>query len=340
MVSVTVEAAIRGSAPAAQITFVQTPHSTAWYDNLTQTISSDDDALKAAGVHLIEWGDADLSTGRLIVQVLDLTPAKTALLEARYGPGNLLLQDGAALPVLTAGPPRANDTPPWNGGDFITNRIHDCTSGFGAHSALGLQFMITAGHCFPVLSLVRNGSFTQSPPLGPQFGSFRLMGPVTSNARATTRSLDAEIFSTALTGGSSNLIFAGNGNSAERDAVSGVISTPRGVQVCQSGAFEPECGLLVTNSRPICINTTSGLACHIHRANATGGPIAVGQGDSGGPVYRFVGSQVFATGIVTAEKDPTFLCPTLNLQGNRRCSKTLYYTAIQPILKHFGLALN
>lgn len=335
------ESAIRGSAPASEFTFVRTPHPAGWYDSLTQQISTDDDALKASGVQLIEWGDADLASGRLIVQVLDLTPAKASILEARYGAGNLLLENGASLPTLTiGGPPRANDSAPWNGGDFITDALTgDCSSGYGAHRAV--QYMITAGHCFQRGRQILNGSTTQSDLMNGQlFGNFMPLGPVTSKAGGN---LDAEIIRTSAFGGSSKLVYAGSSTSSERDAVSGTIVTPRGRQVCQDGAFEGEiCGLVVRNSNPICINTNDGRFCHIHKAVNTKGRIAVGQGDSGGPVFRFQGSLLKATGIVTAQ-GPASNCPTY--QGphgdlGRQCSSILYYTTIQTILSHFGLTIN
>ncbi len=336
-----VESAIRGSAPASEFTFVRTPHPAGWYDSLTQQISDDDDALKASGVQLIEWGDADLASGRLIVQVLDLTPAKASLLEARYGAGNLLLENGAGLPIVTIGPPRANDSAPWNGGDFITDALSfDCSSGFGAHRAV--QYMITAGHCFQRGRQILNGSGGQSDLMhGQLFGNFMPLGPVTSKAGGN---LDAEIITTSAFGGSSKLVYAGSSTSSERDAVSGTIVTPRGRQVCQDGAFEGEiCGLVVRNSNPICINTPDGRFCHIHKAVNTTGRIAVGQGDSGGPVFRFEGSLLKATGIVTAQAPGGRNCPTY--QGphgdrGRLCSSTLYYTSIQPILSHFRLNIN
>lgn len=335
-----VEAAIRGSALAADFTFVQTPHSLQWFTSLTQQITNANAALEAAGVHLIGWGDADLVTGRMTVQVLNLTPAKATLLNALFGAANLALTNGTAadIPIPASGPPRANDTPPWNGGDFITDGGPDCTSGYGAR-----QYMLTAGHCFPTGLTVFNGSSTQV------FGRFGILGPVVNrDPPGVAPYLDAEIINTSLFGGTSDLVFAGGPSSNERDAVSGIASVPRGGQVCQSGAFEGEiCGLVVQNTIPVCRNFGEGAVCQLHKAiNPTGG-IAAGQGDSGGPVFSFQGSLLYATGLVDAvvanrhhvlTDCPTYQGPLHNL--GRLCGPILFYTSIQPILSHFGLTLN
>ncbi len=332
-----IEAAIRGDAPASEFTFVHARRSGAWLEALTQRIGADQAARDAAGVQLIKEGDGDAQTGRLLVQVLNLTPAKRRWLNARYGADNLKVIAGTAadIPVPISGPPRANDHPPWNGGDFITDTLtEDCSSGFGAHRGRA-QYMITAGHCFTGASLIRNASG------GQQFGNMGVVGVVTRNS--INHRLDSELIGTI--GGSSKLVFAGRSTSKVRDAVSGTAGSPLGMQVCQDGAFEGKiCGLVVKSKRTECImEGRRRMVCHIFEADKIGGGIASGEGDSGGPVFRFMGSRLYATGIVTAgsrsgERD----CPTYQVKGlpRRKCAPKLFYTSIAPILGRYKLTIN
>jgi len=81
--------------------------------------------------------------------------------------------------------------------------------------------------------------------------------------------------------------------------------------------------------------------CKVFEADKIRGGIAVGEGDSGGPVFRFMGSRLYATGIVTAQSSDRD-CPTYQVKGlqKRECSSKLFYTSIDPILGRYGLTIN
>lgn len=172
-----------------------------------------------------------------------------------------------------------------------------------------------------------------------------VVGVVTRNS--IHHRLDSELIGTL--GGSSKLVFAGRSTSNVRDAVSGTAGSRFGMQVCQDGAFEGRiCGLVVKSKHTMCI--TEGLAsrrtvrvCKVLEADKIRGGIASGEGDSGGPVFRFMGSRLYATGIVTAgSKSGERDCPTYQVKGlpKRKCASKLFYTSIDPILGRYGLTIN
>jgi hypothetical protein len=146
--------------------------------------------------------------------------------------------------------------------------------------------------------------------------------------------------------------------------VSGTASSPAGDQVCDSGAFEGEvCDIVIQKTTPMpeCITESADsrvftvgpdahsdtvktfTVCDILEAKQAKGQFAVGNGDSGGPVFRFNGSKLYATGIITAEpsagavKCPTEQYPDLS---TRFCSATVFYTDISNILSEFKVSIN
>jgi len=333
-----VEDAIVGSGPRSEFSFVRVDHSRLWLLGLEGRIAHDQPALVAAGIHLTMWGP-DVATGRELLDVVDLTPQATRYLDARYGSESLVLHSIGphAYPIEAAS--RGYDTPPWNGGDFITDvTTGDCSSGFGVTAGSGEQYLITAGHCYPVGDSILNGAITQ------EYGSFLTMGDISSSTFGS--GLDAELLDTGALGSSQAIFTGGSTNPQEADP-SGTATSIAGNQVCQDGAFEGEiCGLVIQNSSSMCINESESsggpttTACNIFQANNPSGGIAVGQGDSGGPVISFGGSLLYANGIVTALGGNVTQCPTWQVQPGRECGSQLFYTDINQILSTYGVSLN
>lgn len=124
---------------------------------------------------------------------------------------------------------------------------------------------------------------------------------------------------------------------------------PGGVDVCSSGAYESEICGITTYGDPYNGYCSDKLvserfqiqytACGLVRAAKTG-QVAAGIGDSGGPVYR-VTSQggLDIVGIVTAIGNFLSWCPN-QAAGLRKCSDTLYYTELGPILRTNSLQLK
>ena len=318
-----VERAIEGSSPRSDFTFVRTQHSLAWLLALERRIARDNRPLAASGIHLVMWGP-DISTGRERLDVVDLTRQDADELALRYGSENLLLRSvpPKSYPILAVD--RGHDLPPWNGGDFITDvTTGDCSSGFGVTDSSGEQYLLTAGHCYPVGDAVLNGAVTQN------YGTFTSMGTVSANSFSAQ--LDAELVDTSVLG-SSRITFIGSSTSPQEAINSGTASNIAGNQVCQDGAFEGQiCGLVIQSGGPMCINESepggpTSTVCEIYQANNPSGGIAVGQGDSGGPVISFNGTPMYGNGIVTALGGNITNCPTWQVQPGRICGSELFYT--------------
>lgn len=96
-----IERRIRGSAPRWEFSFVRVRRTLLWLERLTLRIGFDEPAQKAAGIQLIKEG-GDPRTGRVLIQVLNLTPRKAKWLRARYGARNVRLQHGTVRDIPVA----------------------------------------------------------------------------------------------------------------------------------------------------------------------------------------------------------------------------------------------
>jgi hypothetical protein len=282
--------------------------------------------------------------------IQNLTPAKTAIVRHLFGPNNVALYSTPRSYTATA-VGRANDTPPWNGGDFLLDTpsfTGECTSGFGAHKG-STSYMITAGHCFPVGTSANpeyavNGAPSTNGPAYYEVGVVQTRGSFTK-----PNGIDAELLNASGAGNASSAIYTGSSSAPQVATVRGTLSSPLNTQVCDSGAFEGEiCGLVIKSGSE-CITESEGpsgpnyTVCNIYEADNTKGGIAVGNGDSGGPVFRFSGSSLYAVGDISAQSGTTVKCPTNQYPGvlsTRYCGSKLFYTNISSILSEFGLTLN
>jgi Trypsin len=337
------EAAITAGTQPGVVSFALAPRSLAYLNALHAQVTSQEPALQQEGTNLVVWGP-DFTTGREDITVQDLDPARTALLDRLFGAGNLVLTSTTEAYAAVAAADRADDTPPWNGGDYTIDKdpahlfSEACTSGYGvAHRAT--QYLLTAGHCIYPGSDVVNQK--------PDAAHKRTMGVAdTTGSYGGSGGIDAGLITTTKHGGSSKAVFSGGPNTSELADVSGRASSPKGDEVCVDGAFDGlKCGLVIQNAMPECIkeSPTFGLnygVCDVYQAKRPKGGIVMGDGDSGGPVFRYKNNLLYATGIVTAGGGKRVKCSTQFKGYNTRyCSSVLYYTSIGAALKELNVHL-
>jgi hypothetical protein len=186
--------------------------------------------------------------------------------------------------------------------------------------------------------------------LGGGEGSGSVLGTVTGRDTVTGNCsishgsnvcLDAEIVDNSQYGKNSRLVFAGKWSSTQRDAVSGTTTSPDGDQVCNDSAYDGEsCDLVIDNNNN-CITIdeapltpTVRTVCHEVYAVKPSHAIANGEGDSRGPVFRFKGSELFATGIDSAANPSTQIPCKVNVD-HWKCFYSLYYTNVNNALPYY-----
>jgi hypothetical protein len=322
------ESAIESSnnIPSSEISFIQTPTTVAQQNALHNMVLTNAQALQSQGIDIVAF-DTDIYTGHEVAQVVNLTASQNQTLESEFGPNFTAVNiPPNQAPTLYD---RENDTSPWNGGDFISDGSEDCSSGIPAHNSGGGYYLITADHCFPLHDSVDNYSASQG------YGTGNYIGAV-SNVDTDNNGLDAELINT----GSSNFIYTGPSVGATRAVVAGTATSPVGFQVCSDGAFEGEhCTETIQSSNPcVLFPGSTRTVCGLVLANGPSSQDA-GNGDSGGPVFRFVGSNLEAVGIIEAGEGTLVACTAWPAPG-RDCSNNFYYTNINTILAHWGLTAN
>ena len=328
-----VDHSFAAAAGGVTVSFVRTPHSLASLDIVQRRILAAAPAMRAAGVKIVEFGP-DIATSREQVGVQDLTGAQAQTLTDRFGAGMLKLVNLTAnqVPVPTIG--RATDVAPWNAGDYIGNQDHSagCSSGFGVSFGSGrVQGNFTAGHCFASGTGVYNYAVAEG------HGSNTRMGFI-SNRDTKSGGTDTEILETAYHGGSSAVVWTGIPSSTTRSVVSNWSTNPVGDQICNSGAYSGRvCGATITNNNT-CIYVDGVYKCHLIHAVNSAHAIANETGDSGGPVFRYIGSGLYGTGIVSASSTADERSCQYNT--NQECFWDIYYTAMDSALSEYGAKIN
>jgi hypothetical protein len=306
-------------------------------------LAQDRDVLVSAGVQLRSWYP-DAALGRVQVTVTgdpadrtQVIATATSVLSARYG-GILEVakveQADQQDAVFTG---RANDTPPWNGGDFITvDGSTGCTSGFGLRSNVnGQEFLATAAHCFSTIgSVVRN----HSGGLTPGFGTNTAMATI-AYIDTSTYGQDIALLRTSNYGGSNNKVWGGSTGSPFTRTVTGWGNVSSGDVVQTIGAFDGESsGLVVTNVHG-CYTVEGRSECGISEAVDQFGRYANGQGDSGGPVWNNNGG-VKAVGTISFGFGTQSTCPNYSVgyTPTRTCFTGVGFTDIQSTLNNWNLS--
>ena len=316
---------------------------------LQNAISAKVLAWKAKGVRLGYLQPTPAGYDQVGVQS-DVDRARS-LLTAAYGQNwiRVVRDSRPAIPATF----RYDDVAAWNGGDFIyhlnSTTFSDCTAGIPVHNtSTGTDYMLTASHCFwsfasnGVGTTVLNGYVESSHSVYPN-SSTTLIGNVTtdSNVADGTTSLDV-----ALTQASTSTVdFDDAWNSSGRAVQIGTSTNSPGDQVCTSGAFEGQvCSLVVRAvDQTACATESWGTFCVNHLAQAssnTSGVVAAGEGDSGGPVYSYSGSDLLANGMVDQISNVIACTSTPPGTSGRKCGTTVYYVEMPHINSNWGIAPN
>jgi hypothetical protein len=293
-------------------------------------VTKDVNTLAARGIDIVSWFPGVNGDGLEHIGVIDLTTAKARLLDRLFGASRIALQglSGSEAPQSTAD--RTDDYVPWDGGDNTTSSSagfqYGCTSGVGI-SYRGAQYMVTAAHCYEPGWKIYNELVGVSRP-----GNY--MGTETSRDVGKDGD-DTALVRMPVKGG----IWTGIiGNPVARP-VAGYATNPDGDIVYDEGAYSGEVAVKVVNNYGGCISISgyagvSGKRTECNLVEATSNGIASQEGDSGGPVIRYIGGKLMVTGIVSASGGPAVACQ-YNTQYERTadsCYHTLFYTAMDEIL--------
>jgi hypothetical protein len=286
--------------------------------------------------------------GHLEVGVDSSVADAASRLGAQYGRALRVVQDTEPT-YLTAW--RYNDTSPWNGGDFIYHLANgqwsDCSSGIPVHDASsGTHYMLTASHCFwdfgGVGTSVRNGYVRSDTNAVYSGSSTTLIGSVTKNSNLTAGSTTVDV--ALIRASTSTLDFVAAWNSQGYGIQIGRAANHIGDQVCQSGAFDGQvCGGIVIRAlnQTVCPTGESFCVKNLVRAsNSTSGTVALGQGDSGGPVYSYTGSRLLARGMTDIGSGTVSCTSVPPGTSGRLCFHTLYFVDMAAIDSTWNVVPN
>jgi Trypsin len=278
--------------------------------------------------------------GHLEVGVWSDVAVAASRLGAQYGNAvRVVVDTELAHPMAW----RYNDTSPWNGGDFIYHNYVSCSSGIPVHDkSNGTNYMLTASHCFygfgGVSTSVRNGYIRADTGAVYSGSSTTLIGSVTKNDYLTPGSTtqDVALIQTATSRNDFVAAWNSQGYGVQIDRTANRV----GDQVCQSGAFDGQiCGGIVIRALHVMKPTLNPLGYVIYvkdlveAYNSTSGTVALGAGDSGGPVYSYSGSQLLARGMTDLGdvEVPCTSIPTGWSGSGRKCYHTLYFVDMDAI---------
>jgi hypothetical protein len=286
--------------------------------------------------------------GHLEVGVTSNVAEAASRLGAQYG--NALRVAPDTEPTYLAAW-RYNDSSPWNGGDFIyhlgTSFGSNCSSGVPVHDASnGTNYMLTASHCFwdfgGVGTSVRNGYLRSDTGALYSGSSNTLIGSVTKNSNLTSGSTTQDV--ALIKASTSTLDFVAAWNSQAWGVYVGRATNHVGDQVCQSGAFDGQiCGGIVIRALNLTVCPTGESFCvkNLVRANnSTSGAVAVGSGDSGGPVYSYTGSNLLARGMTDQGSEARTCSSVPTGTSGRPCFHTLYFVDMAAIDSSWNVTPN
>lgn len=258
-------------------------------------IDADRDRLRSEGIHVTVTG-IDSDGNQVTVGVRTRDERTVALLRSRYGDDALRIeQRDYAKPA-----DRAPAVPPWPGGMHLQGVCYGstdcivagCSANFvtwGYLDRLYVQFMLTAGHCFTWFSEVTTHTGT--------------VGQVIQQIFYTGARVDAEKILLRAPNYHPYIYTQGT----TREIVVDYQSFQQQYQgVCKSGITTDEtCGWLVVQTHvtvPICVDypACQNIVVLYDQVEANHNSIAVGPGDSGGPVYDRVAGGIRGQGIVSA----------------------------------------
>jgi hypothetical protein len=321
------EAELSSLGTPGTVSFARTSHTEAQLLAVHAEVTKDINTLAGRGIDMVSWFPGINGDGLEHIGVVNLTTAKTRALDQLFGASRIALQGLSASRAPQATGNRVYDSAPWDGGDNITSSRVGCTSGVGI-TYHGAQYMIIAAHCYEPGWQIYNEFFGVSRPNNN-------MGTETS--RDVSNGGDDTALVRMPVGGN---IWTGIIGNPIAKQVAGDATNPDGDIVYNEGAYSGEVAAKVVNNYYGCISPKgyTGLSgnrteCNIVEATSSG--IANQEGDSGGPVIRYIGGKLMVTGIVSAENTATPAACQYNTQyegSTNSCSHTLYYTAMTEIL--------
>ena len=311
------------------VSFARTSHTEPQLLSVHAEVTKDVNTLAGRGINIVSWFPGINGDGLEHIGVVDLTTAKTRALDQLFGKSRIALQGLSAsqAPQTTAN--RVYDSAPWNGGDNITshhaNNHYGCTSGVGITDD-DVQYMITAAHCYEPGWPIYNEFLDVSRPNN-------YMGTETSRD-VRSGGDDTALVRMPVEGN----IWTGIVGHPVAKQVAGDATNPDGDTVYNEGAYSGEVAAKVVNNYYGCISPTgyTGLSgarreCNVVEATSSG--IANQEGDSGGPIIRYIGGKLMVTGIVSAGDDATACKYNTQYESTgSNCYHILYYTAMTQIV--------
>jgi hypothetical protein len=320
------EAQLRSLGRPGVVSFGRTSHTKAQLLAVHAKVTKSVNMLAAHGVDIVSWFPGINGDGLEHIGVVDLTTAKARMLDRLFGAGRIVLQSMSKSQAPQATANRVDDYAPWNGGDNITSNGIGCTSGAGVNYQ-GIQYMITAAHCYLPGWHVYNEFAGVSRPNN-------LMG--TEASRDVRNGGDDTALVRMPVEGH---VWTGIVGQAVPKPVAGDATNPNGDTVYNEGAYSGQVAATVVNNYAGCITLggytgLSGQRTECNLVEATSGGIANQEGDSGGPVIRYIGGNLMITGIVSAAGGSSIPCQynTQYEASPNSCYHVLYYTAMDEIL--------
>jgi hypothetical protein len=259
---------------------------------LEMRIASQGPAWRAAGVHLAEWA-ADPVTHKVVIALSSYSAAAARKLVDRYGATWVSVSTAPDRQQFELAD-RFSDRSPFRAGDAIFFNSHTpgtvCTSGIAVSGKGGKDSILTAGHC-----VSRPAWFTNHLKV-------QRLGATTANF--VPDGIDAQ----TISGEKYQGLIWGNGNTTF--SVVGTFTATKNDKIAFSGA---RTGLVlnvnVITRLPFCAEIGNLDLCGLMQASDAKRVICI-PGDSGGPVFKRVGSgnHADAVGIITATADGGHLC--------------------------------
>ena len=314
------EAALRQAVPPHVLRLRVVRRTYAELERLTARLAADQRSLEARRISLTSFGP-DPATNTVSVGMERDDPAARAALESAYGADVLTFRTEPRVTQYS----REDDYAPWNGGDYIlgTNG-HGCTSGPGVKSVNGVEYFITAAHCYPVGEKVFNSTYSTAES--------NYMGTVAWRDARTSNSTDTALVRAPVSGLNWRSSTAARQVSyAPRDYV--------GERVCTSGAYNSPkyggelCGVVVTDADR-CYASSALQVCGATFAERSGTTVAR-EGDSGGPVYDVLGNGTLNVRGTIQNGRFKYVCP-----DGTFCSNDVVYVHIRHTLALWDVTLK
>jgi len=301
--------------PGIKLSVVQVPHSLADLLAARDVLSGDAETQLLTDLKVTGYGP-DVDTGLLRITVADASDAVVSQLRDRYGADVEVEQSTDTVDTFSD---RGHDSIPWYGGTMVLpsgSTLGDCTSGYSVHSPSGINYLVTAGHCFRLNTTVVNLGHIGTPPAPSNaYGTGVTIGKVTNSnfGNSANGFLDVSFINVGA-GRSLGAVYSGGYWQADTHRVAGVETHPSFARTyCVDGAYDYErCHLkLDPKEYRVCLlvggNRTR--SCELIGLYDTNGLPVIGPGDSGGPAYYLDSSGAHILGHVTAGTGFRQACP-------------------------------